>query len=271
MILLKKKLRIILLVVLIAVFITSTALLVCRLLDNERSADLYDRALDIALGVEDAEAEELPWTTWIPKPLEDDSAAKELQSIQLKNLRKYSDNVIGWIRIPRTDIDYPLVQGIDNEYYLKRAWDGTRTFSGAIFMEHMNSANFTDFNTIIYGHNMRNGSMFGLLNLYADEAFLKKSPYVYILTDTGVYRYEIFAAYEAKTDSPTYYLSFNQDQAKAKLLNHALESSVVDAGVEPALTDRILTLSTCTNTGYSSRWVVQARLEMIEVPLEKAP
>lgn len=254
--------------VLIAVFIISTTLLVCRFVDNKRNTDLYDRALDIALGVEEAEAEELSRTIWIPKPLEGDATAEALQNIRLENLRKYSEDVVGWIRIPRTDIDYPLVQGADNEYYLKRAWDGTRTFSGAIFMEHMNSAAFTDFNTIIYGHNMRSGSMFGSLDLYGNDAFLKASPYVYILTDAGVYRYEIFAVYKAKTDSPAYYLSVKQDETKAKILNHALESSVVDAGVEPALTDRILTLSTCTNTGYSSRWVVQARLEMIEVPLE---
>lgn len=269
----KRKLRAILMIVLIVVFIISTTLLIRQIVDNKRSEDIYDKALDIALGVEDAEAEELadalPQTTWIPAPVVDDPVVEKMMDINLETLRKYNAEVVGWIRIPDTEVDYPLMQGEDNEAYLKRAWDGSDSFSGSIFLECMNTADLTDYNTIVYGHNMRNGSMFAALRMYKDAKFMEGAPYVYILTDAGVYRYEIFAAYDAGIESPTYGLSFNQTQTKINFLDHALESSVVKSGIEPAMTDRILTLSTCTNTGYSSRWVVQARLEMTEALLDE--
>ena len=107
---------------------------------------------------------------------------------------------------------------------------------------------------------MRNGSMFGGLKRYRDPAYREAHPSIYILNDAGVLRYDIFAAYEAATDAETFTIGFSDGAAKQEFLKFALSQSVWDAGVEPSATDPILTLTTCTGRGYSTRWVVQAVL-----------
>jgi len=163
------------------------------------------------------------------------------------------------------------MQGEDNTFYLEHAWDGSKNYTGAIFLECLNSSDYTDYNTIIYGHNMRNDAMFAALHWYRDQSLLKYCPYVYIRTDEGVLRYEVFAAFYAPLESPTYGLSFNQEETKVKFLAHSKENTEIQVEFEPELTDRILTLSTCTKSNNDMRWVVQARLKMIEVPVEELP
>ena len=140
---------------------------------------------------------------------------------------------------------------------------------GSIFLEHTNSPDLTDFNTIVYGHTMRDGSMFADLRVYSLQEYWEAQPYVYIVTDAGVYRYEIFAFLSADVDSLTYGTNPNRADTKEKFLDLSLENSWLDTGIRPAITDRILTLSTCTGFGYSSRFVVQARLPMVEVTEQK--
>lgn len=274
----KNKLRLILIAILAVVFVVSTTMFIAQLIDEKHSKEIYDKALDIALGIEEAGAEEAivpvaPQTTWIPAPIEEtDNEVKQLEKLDLNRLREYNEDVVGWIRIPGiAEIDYPIMQGEDNTYYLDHAWDNSENVAGAIFLECLNGSDYTDYNTIVYGHNMRNDTMFGLLYLYRDPSTLKHSPYVYIRTDEGVLRYEIFAAYYTDLESPTYGLSFNQEETRVAFLTHAEENTEVHAEFQPELTDRILTLSTCTKSNNDMRWVVQARLKMIEVPVEELP
>lgn len=263
-----KKLRIILIVILLAVFIVSTSLLIRQWVDNKRNKDIYDDALDIAIGSAQAEESLDDMKIWLPRAVEDDGNIAEMEKINLDSLRERNEDVVGWIRIPNTNLDYPIMQGEDNEFYLNHAWNGDSSFSGSIFLESRSDPSFAQYNTIVYGHNMRNGSMFATLREYKKDKFRQKKPYVYIRTDEGVFRYEIFAAFDAPLDSPVYGLSFNQTETKQKLLDFVMENSVIETGIEPDITDRILTLSTCTNTGYSSRWVVMARQKMVEVSLK---
>ena len=271
-----RKLRLILIAVLLVVFIVSTTMYIAQLIDKKQSREIYDNALDIALGIEDAEAEEAlvppqtPMTTWIPAPIEEeDPEIEKMEKIDLNKLREHSEDVVGWIRIPGIDeIDFPIMQGEDNLFYLEHTWEGTKNKTGSIFLECLNNADFTDYNTIVYGHNMRNDAMFATLHWYRDQGLLKYCPYVYIRTDEGVLRYEVFAAFYAPLESPTYGLSFNQEETKVKFLAHSKENSEIQVEFEPELTDRILTLSTCTKSDNDMRWVVQARLKMIEVPAE---
>lgn len=123
----------------------------------------------------------------------------------------------------------------------------------------------TDFNTIIYGHNMKNNAMFGDLENYSLTQYWKTHPYVYIALDSGVYRYEIFSFSRASVESITYGLEFQWDQTKEKFLKNAADQSWIDTGITPAVTDRVITLSTCSGGDYSSRYVVQARLPMVEI------
>ena len=200
---------------------------------------------------------------WVPVPLEqEDPQIQTLEQISLEALREVNPDVIGWILIPDTKINYPIMQGSDNDYYLKHTWDGKPYAVGSIFMEHLNNPDFTDFNTIIYGHNMNDGSMFSSIRRYQNQKYFEEHPYIYILNDQGIYRYEIFSSYLANVESNTYAMGFSKEESKYAFINNAIVDSVIETGVEPDPTDRILTLSTCKG-GTSTRWVVHARLKMV--------
>lgn len=264
-------------ILLVVLFLFSLFMMFRQQRDRDAGHDTYVRAQQLAASSEKPDPEPSEETTpteppesknaeyrWIPAPVEEEDAhIRYLEAIDLAALRETNPDVLGWIFIPDTPIDHPLLQGEDNEYYLKRTWEGNRNIMGSIFLETENTPDFTDYNTIVYGHNMNDGSMFAEIKQYRDQEYAQQHPYVYILNDAGAFRYEVFAAYEADVESSTYGLSFNQEKTRINFLADAASNSDIAMGVEPALTDRILTLSTCTGTGYSTRWVVQARLKMI--------
>jgi len=207
-----------------------------------------------------------PEQQWIPAPVEGDRDAAKLH-INLKSLRKVNPEVIGWIHIPDTVLDYPLVQTEDNDHYLNTTWDHYKLKVGAIFADYRNAADLTDSHTLVYGHNLKDGTMFSLLLKYSDTSYWKRHPYIYVVQDGGILRYEVYAAFEANVSDCVYDLSLTREEKEA-MIRFGLEQSAVDTGVTPAATDRILTLSTCTELNErNTRWVVQARLPMI--PLEE--
>lgn len=271
----KEKLRIGLSLVLALVFVISTASLLRQFGDNADGQHAYADALAIAsdtqprqeqaVPVTEATEPAQPETVWIPAAVEDDPMMEEMAAIDLAALQQVNGDVVGWIRIPDTKINYPLLQGEDNDYYLKHTWNDQSNTVGSIFLEHLNSPDLTDYNTIIYGHNMRDGSMFAGLHKYAVQKYWEEHPYVYIAVAEGVYRYEIFSSYRAEVESPAYGLSFNQAKTRRDFLQHALENSQIETQIVPEETDRILTLSTCSGAGYTNRWVVHARLKMVAV------
>lgn len=211
---------------------------------------------------------EIQQMVWVPEPTPVDDTVLALQQIDLDALREENPEVVGWIQIPDTKINYPIMQTDNNDYYLKHDWNGKRNVLGSIFMEKENSPDMTDFNTIIYGHNMQSGRMFAALHDFDDFEFWQTHPYVYVVTDTGILRYEIFATHNAPIESNAYRLAFRQEKTRIAFLEETLTGSLIDTGIVPATTDRILTLSTCTGTGYSARRVVQARLKMMQVAVE---
>ena len=265
----KKLLRLVFLVV----FVVSTVLLGRQMLDKKTGSASYEEALKIAtqekatvstLPAEKPVEEVTGEPVWIPEPVEDDPELEKLKQIDLAALREVNPDVVGWIRIPGTQIDYPLMQGEDNEFYLKHTWLKEKNSVGSAFLEWRNNPDLTDYNTIVYGHNMNDGSMFADMTRFYDNAFRKEHPYIYIVSDAGIWRYEIFAYYKAWVDDPTYGLSFHQIETKAKFLLHATEKSVYDTEIIPLENDRILTLSTCTASSQHARWVLQARLKMMQ-------
>ena len=207
------------------------------------------------------ETEPVLYAVWKETEITDDPFMEELAQTNLEALREVNEEVVGWITIPDTKLSYPLMPGTDGDYYLKRTWEKKSSFAGSIFIENLCSDDLTDFNTVIYGHRMNDGSMFSSLKYYYDLAYWKKHPYVYIYNDSGVHRYEIFAAYEATLDGSTYQIGFADQENKQMFLDTCAGYSVINTEVVPTIHDKIITLSTCTGRGYSSRWVVQARLK----------
>ena len=176
-------------------------------------------------------------------------------------LRQTNPDVLGWITIPDTVISYPLMKAADNQEYLYQTWDGKYSKYGSIFLECRNSHDLSDFNTLIYGHNMLTDDMFGTLLDYGQQSHFESHPSIYVVTDAGVRRYDVFSAYEAQVISDTYRLIFEDNARKEAALELYTGASVLDTGIVPEADDVILTLSTCTGRGTADlRFVVQAVL-----------
>lgn len=162
-----------------------------------------------------------------------------------------SEDIYAWIYIPGTNIDYPILQHpTDNSYYLEYNLDGTKGYPGCIYTENYNSRDFTDRHTVIYGHNMRDSTMFSDLHKYENADFFEKSPYVFIYEENDIFVYKLFAAYE--TDNTHLLLGFNlySDEVYLSYLEGVLgregeNCNVPYRNIEFKAADRLLTLSTC--------------------------
>lgn len=191
-----------------------------------------------------------------------------LLALDLQALQEVNQDVVGWIEIPGTELSYPLLQGPDNYYYLTHSWKKWNNAGGAIYLDSSADPALGDFHTIIYGHRMNNDSMFGTLRRYAGQDYLEAHPNVYIVLADGVYRYEVYAAFEASVNSLVYDPGLSGRETD--LIALGVDSSLVDAGIVPIPEDRLLTLSTCTAWGHANRWVVQCRLAETWPPQKSA-
>ena len=271
-----KKMRKLFSLLLGAVFLAGVGLMTRQVLDYRRAEEAKQNALALVQAVRPTETglpdetvplapepDALPETTEAPTvqqaPLEEE--AKFLLNLDLSPLQEKNADVLGWIHIAGGDVSYPLMRSYDNHDYLYLTWEKRFSNAGSVFLECKNNRNLLDFNTVIYGHHMVNGSIFAPLANYRDPGYLENYSYIYIVTDRDLRRYEIFSAYEAELDSHTYRLYFPDDGVKQAALDHYTGSSLLDTGIIPGVDDYILTLSTCVgNNTYDTRWVVQARL-----------
>ena len=156
-------------------------------------------------------------------------------------------------------LDYPIVKGEDNGVYLNHSYTGAYRPAGAIFMEHQNAATFGDLHTIIYGHNVQDGSMFGGLTRYMEEDFFKENGgSFYLYTPAGIWRYDIFSVEKVGSEDPgVYTIGFLPGEEYAAFLQGMKDRSVYDTGVEVDENDYVITLSTCvTGTSQSDERIV---------------
>lgn len=182
--------------------------------------------------------------------------------IDFTELKQKNEDIVGWLRIRALGISYPVVQGEDNDFYLHRTFEKEDNFAGCIFVNCDNSGNFTDQNTIIYGHNMKDGSMFGKLKKFREEGVFDKSKYFWMFTPDLIYEYRIFSATVVDKTGITYQSFFTQEDFDT-LMQHAFETSVIDGSdVDVNMNDRIMTLSTCTGDD-ATRFVVMGKLVQI--------
>jgi len=201
--------------------------------------------------------------------LSSDPIAEALSQTTFAALTEKNSDTIGWIYMPGTEINYPIVQTDNNDFYLnhtfEKLWNGT---IGSIYMDYRNDPTMEDFHTIIYGHNLSGGSMFSDLNKFLTDAnYWKEHRSLYIATIGGkVYRYDVYAACEADVTGHTYRLGLEDDSGKLAYINYCINQSAIRPGVVPQVSEKVLTLSTCTGHGHHSRCVVQAvrNVEFVE-------
>ena len=252
----KKKYDRLVFVLLALALLVSGTYLVWKNVDYQKGAADYAEATELAA---------IPQLKAVPVPELDDPVLLDpnlplLVNVDLDSLLAVNSDVLAWIAIPNTILSYPVVQCGDNQYYLNRTWQDKRSSVGAIFMECKCSPDFSDFNTIIYGHRMNNESMFGVLHGYQDKDFWREHPTVYVTTDDGVRVYDIYAAFEVEIQEIVYRLDVEETGQEQKFIDFGLEHSVIDTGLLPTPDGQVLTLSTCTGRGHATRWVVQAVL-----------
>ena len=157
------------------------------------------------------------------------------------------------------DISYPVAQGEDNDFYLHHTFQGTPNIAGCIFLDCENKKDFTDRNSVLYGHNMRNLSMFGKLKQFREEGIIDKSRYFWVYTPERIYKYEIFACHEVGYTSKTYQLTFKDDDDFMEYIKEAFDHSVIKSKASVSTEDKVVTLSTCTGN-ETTRFIVQGKL-----------
>lgn len=177
-------------------------------------------------------------------------------TVDFDELRAINEDIVGWLYVDALpNISYPILKGEDNDFYLHHTFRKEYLFSGSIFMEYTNSADFSDPNTIVYGHNMKNQSMFGLLKYLREQERYDENPYFWIMTPNGNYRYHIFAAFETPYNSDTYTTFSGNGEAFLEWEDSMKAQSLVSNDVPLSRGDKTILLSTCTSN-ESVRFVV---------------
>ena len=176
-------------------------------------------------------------------------------SIDFTSLLLENKEIVGWIKVNNTNVDYPVVKHTDNEYYLNHSIDNSNNNAGWIFMDYRNNYNNLDFNTIIYGHGRRDGSMFGSLNNLLEEDWInnKDNLVIKFTTINNSYLFKIFSIYVINTTND--YINTNYDKS---LIEKMVNRSIYKFNDNISINDKILTLSTCYNN--DKKIVVHAKM-----------
>ena len=220
--------------------------------EYKKGTDEYNQIEEMAVTERDADSAEVAGPrAQIKPPIE----------VDFDKLKSVNEDVVGWIYVDALpDISYPIVKGKDNQTYLHQTYEKNYNFAGTIFVDYENSGDFSDCNTLVYGHNMKNGSMFGHLKKFReDDKLYKQDKYFWILTPERNYRYEIITAYTTSVNSDTYTLFKGPGEEFEKYLETIKGYSEIQTDdTDLTIKDRIVTLSTCTGN-ESTRFVVQGK------------
>lgn len=184
--------------------------------------------------------------------------------VDFDKLEKANPDIYAWISIPSANVDYPILQSeTDNSYYLDHTVNGQKSAYGSIYTENYNNKDFSDFNTLIYGHNMKNGTMFGSLKKFRDSTFFNENRYITVYTKSRILKYEIFAAYTWDNNHILLSRNFENEYNRKVYIEEIFAvrdmNSQISKEIEVTENDRIITLSTCMND-KSKRFLVSGVL-----------
>lgn len=225
--------------------------------EYEEGTDLYEQlAKQFVISVnENADENRTSGTNGDSENEPTKSVEEVLGAVDFEALKQVNEDVVGWIYCPGTPINYPIVQAEDNDYYLYRLINGKENKCGTLFMDFRNASDFSDWNTLIYGHNMNNDSMFGVVPDYVDQKFYDEHPLWYLLTEEKCYVIELVGGYVTPSDSEAY--SIPTDQAgRDQLYQKASRSSTFASHVKVSDDDVLITCSTCVYDYEDARYVL---------------
>lgn len=236
-----KKLRTTLIAILTVVFAVS-AFHIIKITHDYKTADKANTELQERY-VQDIE------------PTTDEEEIQVPISIDFEALKKENSDIIGWIYCPDTPINYPIVKGKDNNQYLRTDLNGKYLVSGTLFVDYRNGNIGDDRNYIVYGHNMKNSTMFGTLVKYKEQSYYDAHPILYFLTPNDNYVIELCAGAVVKRDSDIY--NPNPDK---NVITAFTEKSTFQSSVEISEYESIITLSTCSYEFNNARYVLLGKL-----------
>ncbi len=259
-----KSVRILLSLLLAATFLYSAYKLLDYYFDTQENANLNEEMIEqsvssISTSVpnnEDSESE----ITEPPMPVETSPI-----SVDFDTLKEANEDVIGWLYCEDTPINYPVLQSDDNSYYLRRLVNGEWNVAGSLFMDYRNNLSNNDWNTVIYGHNMKNDSMFGTLPEYRNQDYYEQHPVMYFLTPEADYKIELIAGFVTPSDSALYNVYLSESD-RTSLYDELLGLSDFQANEYSfGENTQLLTVSTCSYEYDTARYVVVG----IMIPVEK--
>lgn len=181
-----------------------------------------------------------------------------------ETLLQWNPDIVGWIWSPNSDIDYPVVQGRDNDYYLNHTADGVNSIIGSIFMESNNRKEFQDDVTILYGHHIRGGRMFSSLSGYKTQSYYEEHPILFLYTPDKDYQVALFAGETLNGQDASFPMTFESTHAREVWLKKLLASPTFRSPVEVEEHQRILALCTCSYEYNNARYVVYGILNDME-------
>lgn len=185
--------------------------------------------------------------------------------VDFEALWEESDSIIGWIYCKGTEINYPIVQSDDNSYFVRRLPNGKSGRAGSIFMDFRCASDYSDRNTIIYGHNMKNGSMFATLKKYSKQSFYDEHPIMWIYTPEEVYVLELIAGYVTSRGSESFEVFAEESEVK-EYVEYSVGKSTFKSKFDTESIERVVTLATCSYEYDTARYVLVGNL----VPIDEA-
>ena len=246
----KKVIKIILLAICLCVFIFSAYNIYKYLSEENANKKLNNELMEKAI---------------IETPNDNNDNAQENEnilpiSVDFSVLKQENEDIVGWLYLEDSPINYPVVQSYDNDYYLRRLVNGEYNIAGSLFMDYRNDSNLEDDNTIIYGHNMKNNTMFGSLQEYKSQDYYDNHKVMYYFTSEKNYIIELFTGYTISIESDIYDLSVI-DSSK---LEEWISKSDFESNTKVTEEDKIITLSTCAYEYDGARYIVMGVLKEIE-------
>lgn len=225
---------------LIGIIIVSGYKVFSILSEYRKASKAYDKISEIAKAATDTFTGEIDW----------------------KSLLQINPEVEAWIYLEDSTINYPVAKAADNDYYLHRLIDETYNYSGTIFVDYRCEDDFAGFNTILYGHHMKDGSMFAGLKKFVNESgYAEKHNKFELITPDEKYHLMVFSAYVADATGDTYTLSFDDESEEAVYISNVLSKSTISTeNISVTADDRIVTLSTCVNAEGDARYVVHGKM-----------
>ncbi len=261
----RKKLKWIVLVLLLVVFFGAGGTIVTTQLRYGKSREIYHQAAESYTAKKESQA---PASSAQSEkqgdavPSQEEAAAPI--SVDFTALQKVNPEVVGWLYCEGTNLNYPVMHGEDNLYYLSHSYDRQEIRSGAVFMDAQSAEIFRDSNTVIYGHSMSDGSMFSRLEDWEDQAYFEKHSVMWLLTPDADYKIALYSGYTTSAYSDTYTIFRNPCDQLEDYLAKAKAQSDFTAQVPLERDGRYVVLSTCAYEFDDARYVLHGKLSKVE-------